>query len=535
MSVTLRTFDWNSTALGPIDTWAPTLRVAFNIVLSATQPMAICWGDQSRLIYNAAWSELLGVKDPAAQARPMREVWNSLPEAIQNQLARVRETGQSSCATDQRLVADEAPASERYFDWVFNPLGIEPTAVCGVLVMVIETTARVVEQRRASLLNALHERSRQEDNAKRDKFLAKLAHELRNPLAAVAAAAQLLAKATDKPSIAAIAREALTRQVDSMARLLDDLLEVSRLANGSLTLQREQLMIADVLSTAIEATRPLLELKRHRLIVNMPHATFYLPGDRIRLKQVFVHLLTNAMKYTDPDGTIEVRAEWHDPFIAVTVKDNGRGLAPGQSDVIFDAFLASPVASPSVQLDSGLGVGLYLVRSLIQLHGGEVVAHSAGVGQGTEFVVRLPAAASNDQASSVADDKSERPIDKLRILVADDNLDSANSCALSLTLSGHETRTAYNGRDALLMAETFRPDVALLDIGMPEMTGYELATQIRGSAWGRHIRLIAVTGWGQEHDKRRATQAGFHEHLTKPVATDTLERLLKNIQAQSRS
>jgi PAS domain S-box-containing protein len=384
----------------------------------------------------------------------------------------------------------------------------------------------VTEKKRAE--DALKEAGRH-----KDEFLAILAHELRNPLAALAAASHLLAKAADKPAVAGLAREALQRQVDHMARLLDDLLDVSRITHGLVQLRMQRVDVGEVVKAAIETVRQQIDSRRHQLTVRLPQAPVYVNADQIRLSQIVGNLLSNAAKYTDAGGAIEVDVRIESDQAVITVADSGVGIAPEMLEQVFEMFSQS---APALQrAESGLGVGLSLVRGLVHLHGGAVEARSAGPGQGSEFTVRLPLAPVQEKASL------ERPlvegagVSGVRILVADDNRDSANSWAALLTLAGHEVRTAYNGQEALDVATEFRPQLSLLDIGMPELSGYDVARRIREQEWGAGAVLVALTGWGQEQDKQHASAAGFDYHFTKPVEMSALDPILTKLSSSGRS
>jgi CheY-like chemotaxis protein len=309
-----------------------------------------------------------------------------------------------------------------------------------------------------------------------------------------------------------------------MALLLDDLLDVARITQGKLKLKRQSVALNGVIDAAVEAARPLIDGKNHHLAVTLPTARLDVDVDPLRLAQVLSNLLTNAAKYSDPGGTIELRVDAQNDGLDISVKDQGIGIAPQSLGQVFDMF--SQVDSSSTRAD-GLGIGLALVKGLTELHGGNVEVNSAGLGRGSEFVVHLPLSVSRLAASNrTAEPRPPATRGCQRVLVADDNRDAAESLAMLLELSGHEVRVAHDGRTALSLAQAFRPDISLLDIGMPDLSGYEVAQTLRRETWGAQIRLIALTGWGQEHDRRRAQEAGFDHHLTKPIDPKTLEILL---------
>jgi CheY-like chemotaxis protein/nitrogen-specific signal transduction histidine kinase len=376
----------------------------------------------------------------------------------------------------------------------------------------------------------LHHRLREADRRK-DEFLATLAHELRNPLAPIRNAVQILKLANPPDPELYHARDMIDRQVRQMTRLVDDLLDVSRITQGKVQLRREPIELADVVRSAVEATRPLIEASAHELTVALPPDPLNLDADPARLAQVIANLLSNAAKYTEKGGHIWLTAavasrERERPEAVVSVRDTGIGIAAEHLPRVFEMF--SQMAPALERSQGGLGIGLALVRGLVELHGGRVEAHSDGPGHGSEFVVRLPAVAAPGKAPpepSGDGESSHRP-PKCRILVVDDNRDNVRSLEMLLRLPGHDVHTAYDGLEAVQAAAAFRPDVVLLDIGLPKMNGYEAARHIRQQPWGRGMLLVAMTGWGQEEDKRQAREAGFDHHLTKPVDPADLERLL---------
>jgi PAS domain S-box-containing protein len=361
---------------------------------------------------------------------------------------------------------------------------------------------------------------------RKDEFLALLAHELRNPLAPIRYALAANRKPGKTPEQQKRAEEIIERQITHMSRLLDDLLDVSRITRSTLELKKSPTELTTVIGSAIETARPILDTKQHNLSLDLPKHAVPLEADAVRLSQVFSNLLINAAKYTDPGGQIQLRAAREGSDIVVTIRDNGIGIPADMMPRLFDMFSQAQTALG--RAEGGLGIGLSLVRGLVTLHGGSVKAHSHGPGTGSEFVVRLPANTPAVEAVDFEAGADARvPGAGMKILVVDDNRDAADSCATLLELSGHHVQTAYTGRRALELAETFRPHAVLLDIGLPDFDGYQLATTIRAAPWGRSILLIAVTGWGQEEDRRRAFEAGCDHHLTKPIAAEAVESLLQ--------
>ncbi len=381
-----------------------------------------------------------------------------------------------------------------------------------------------------SRLKRTEEALRDADRRK-DEFLATLAHELRNPLAPIRNAVSILDLATADERQRRWGRDVISRQVRHMALLLDDLLDVSRITRGKLELKKDFVELQAVVDVAVETARPLLESKRHHFTAKLPPDRTVLEADPLRLSQVLANLLTNAAKYTDPEGEITLSAMLTDAELILSVRDTGIGLSPDSIPGLFAMF--SQVNNVVDRAEGGLGIGLGLVKGLVQLHGGRVEARSEGLDRGSEFLVHLPR---NLVSTSHADRDEARPgpvVVKARalgkVLIADDNVDGAESLAIVLELSGYEVTRVHSGTDALEAAKRIRPDAALLDIGMPGLTGYEVARRIRLEAWGRRAILIAVTGWGQQDDKQKAKAAGFDEHLTKPIDPSELESMLAKL------
>jgi PAS domain S-box-containing protein len=366
-----------------------------------------------------------------------------------------------------------------------------------------------------------------EADRRKDEFLATLAHELRNPLAPIRNALGVLKlKGPATPEVN-WARDVIDRQMQQMTRLIDDLLDTSRIGTGKIELQRHRIELAEVIHGAVEASRPLIAQHGHELCVELPRESVYLHGDLVRLSQVFCNLLNNAARYTPQGGRIEVTGTLKASAVLVSVRDNGIGMPRDMLPKVFEMF---------TQLDrslersrGGLGIGLTLVKQLVELHGGRVEAHSAGPGHGSEFVVRLPVVADAVARAPAAPRNSAQPAatDSRRVLVVDDNQDAAESLAMLLRLMGLQCVTAHDGIEGLRLAREQRPDIALLDIGLPGMNGYDVAVAIRAEPWGKAATLVALTGWGQSEDRRRSRAAGFDVHLVKPVATEQLVEVLE--------
>jgi signal transduction histidine kinase len=387
----------------------------------------------------------------------------------------------------------------------------------------LETICRYVTAayERVSLIRRLRD-----TDTRKDEFLATLAHELRNPLAPIRNALEIMrVNERDRSPVEQTARLMIERQLEQMVRLVDDLLDVSRITRGRLELRKERTELATVIKSAVETSRPLIDAARHELTVSLPPQPVYLEADPVRLAQVFANLLNNAARYMDKGGRITVTAEREAADVVVRVIDTGMGISADALPKIFDMF--SQVDQTRDRSQTGLGIGLTLVKRLVDLHGGRVDAKSEGAGRGTELIVRLPVTAAAPAArAQVAVGPSEPHSIARRILVADDNRDAAESMGMLLRLMGNEVRTVYDGVEAVEEAEAFRPDVILLDIGMPKLNGYDAARRIREQRWSEGTMLIALTGWGQDEDKRKASEAGFDRHFTKPLDPAELQRLI---------
>jgi PAS domain S-box-containing protein len=397
----------------------------------------------------------------------------------------------------------------------------------GVIIGASKIARDVSERKLAERALQKSEYALREADRRKDEFIALLAHELRNPLAPIRYALATAKKPDRTVEQQKRAEEIIERQVTHMSRLLDDLLDVSRITRGTLDLKKGITELTVVLGTAIEAARPILDAKQHSLTLDLPKQAVRLTADSVRLAQVFSNLLINAAKYTDAGGHIEIRAEHVDKRIVVSVHDDGIGISTDMMQKLFTMFAQDSAAAH--RSEGGLGIGLSLVRGIVELHGGYVEARSDGPGKGSEFTVRLPVSAAAEDVYLGFDAGDPIVGIGLKILVVDDNRDAADSCSTLLELSGHNVQTAYTAHHALDLAALSPPHVILADIGLPDINGYELARRIRSAPWGRRAVLIAVTGWGQEADKRRAFEAGFNHHLTKPIDPETVEALLQAV------
>jgi two-component system, sensor histidine kinase len=394
------------------------------------------------------------------------------------------------------------------------------------LVSAVRTALRA-RDRQYQIRGHLAERARSEEllrvaDQRKDEFLATLGHELRNPLAPLLTGLQLLKQADQQHPVMMRVTTVMERQVHQLVRLVDDLLEVSRITRGVIDVRREALDLGLIVRSAIDTSRPLLEVARHELTVDIPIEPITILGDTVRLIQVFANLLTNAAKYTNPGGRVAVSVRRTGARAVVSVRDNGIGIPAAQLESVFDMF--TQVDRSDHRIQGGLGIGLTLVRSLVEMHGGTVQARSAGVGAGSEFIVDLPVLA---EARAKADRSAElRSLPPRRILVVDDNCDAAETLGALLTALGATVSVVHSGHAALEALDSFTPDAVLLDLGMPEIDGYEVSRRIRAAPNHADVLLIALTGWGQEHDRERSRAAGIDHHLVKPPDMEKLRTLL---------
>ena len=371
---------------------------------------------------------------------------------------------------------------------------------------------------------AMAQQARRDADQRKDEFLATLAHELRNPLAPIQNAVRLLRIESTPEPARQWARDVIDRQVGHLSRLVEDLLDLNRISRNQLELRMERVSLSEIMQSAIESSRPGIEAKRHQFMVSLPDQPIYLDADLIRLAQVFTNLLNNAARYTPPGGRISLTVERQDGQVVTRIKDTGVGIAPEQLPRLFDMFFqARPFHG-----QGGLGIGLSLSRYLVEKHQGAITPTSAGLGAGFEVTVTLLLA--RDQSAPIQEDatgggKIERA-PRRRVLVVDDNQDAVTSLAMLLEHGGNEVHTASDGLEALEAATRLDPDVLLLDLGLPKLSGHKVAERIRQQPWGKRPILIALTGWGQEQDRRQSREAGFDGHLVKPVAYDTLIELL---------
>jgi PAS domain S-box-containing protein len=464
---------------------------------------------------NQSYLQLIGHRQIVG--KPARD---ALPEVVGQGffelLDRVYSTGEPFVghALPVRLQREpDGPLEERFVDFVYQPIIDANGAVSGIFVEGSDVTSRkqVEDELRAA-------------NRQKDQFLAMLAHELRNPLAPIMTAAQLLRVGTLDAKSIANASEIIVRQASHMTDLVNDLLDVSRVTRGLVALEKEELDLNVIVSAAVEQVRPLIDARRHSLTLQLSGRSAHVIGDRTRLVQVISNILNNAAKYTAPGGRITLSVTVDEQQVHVAVRDNGVGIAPDILPYIFDLFTQAERTPDRSQ--GGLGIGLALVKSLVALHGGTVHADSAGLGQGSEFCICLPRLAVPDDAADDGEADGVQAPGALRVMVVDDNVDAAQMLAALLEVQGHAVCVEYDAKGALERARRERPEVLLLDIGLPDMDGYELAKCLRAQPESADATLVALTGYGQSQDRKEAEQAGFDHYLVKPADMDQVNEVL---------
>jgi PAS domain S-box-containing protein len=470
-------------------------------------------------LMNPVAEALTGWKQDAT-GRQLEEVFHIINERtrqpVANPIKRVLSEG-TVVGLANHTILIRKDGTEIPIDDSAAPISDDQGALIGCVLIFRDITAR----KRA-------EQALQNADRRKDEFLATLAHELRNPLAPILTAIELMQNSRSDPELVRDVSKTIERQIHQMVRLVNDLLDISRITQGKIQLQKKPVELRTVIQSAVEASQPFIMSHGHELTVTIPPEPTYFVADAARLTQVLANLLSNAAKYTENGGHIWLTAKRQDSEIVISVRDTGIGIAAKHLSQIFEMF--SQIQPAIDRSHGGLGIGLSLVRGIVELHEGKVEAHSDGIGRGSEFIIRLPL--SGVQLEPAPESRSEGQLKKafpLRILVVDDNQDAADMLAKSLDLLGHETAVAYDGSECIQTAVSFRPAVVLLDIGLPKMNGYEVAQAIRQERWGKGIVIIALTGWGQQEDKRRALQAGCDHHLTKPIQIAVLERLLASV------
>lgn len=467
---------------------------------------------------NPAAEAMTGWLLTESRGKPVRDLFSLCDplshEPIENPVHRTLRDGQALKET-VRLMLSTRHDGPLPVSYSVAPVRAGDDLSEGVVMVIRDETERLRTER--ALRNA---------DKRKDEFLATLAHELRNPLAPISMGLELLKISGDDPAGAEEVRSMMERQTRHMVRLIDDLLDVSRITRGKLELRCSQVPLSEVVRNAIDATRPAMEEAGHEFLMRLPEREVLLYADPGRITQVLSNLLHNAAKYTPAGGRIELVGEVVGDEAAVTVIDNGCGIATDQLGAIFDMFMQ--VRDAKERGHQGLGIGLTLVRRLVEMHGGSVVAASSGLGQGCRFCVRLPLV-QRVKASGIepaTTDCAKSNGSQRRVLVVDDNPDALKSLSLLVSLMGHEVRQARDGAEALSVADDFRPEVIFMDLGMPKLSGFDAARRIREELWGQDVLLVATTGWGQDDDRRRTKEAGYDHHLVKPILPLHVQELL---------
>jgi signal transduction histidine kinase/ActR/RegA family two-component response regulator len=540
MGARQRAVDWSKTPLGPLEHWPQSLKTCVRVVLTARQPMSVWWGPELITLYNDAFLRLLDDEGPAPLGQPASVLWRASwaqigPRAEASVCGHEGTWSEASLLPLERRGRQEGMRHTLSFSSVPGDDGGPGGLLCAASDSAQQaTTLRELEVARcaAELARAATERATREAeaaNRAKDEFLAMLGHELRNPLAPILTALELMHHGD--PEGDARARVVIDRQVGHLIRLVDDLLDVSRLARGQVDLKKQVVEMATVLAEAIALASPLLGQLEQRLTVDVARQGLAVDGDVKRLAQVVSNLLTNAAKYSPRGSSIRIRAAREGAEVVLSVSDDGVGIAADMLPRVFDTFAQEH--QPIDRGQGGLGLGLAIVRNLVAAHGGTVDVRSAGKGCGSVFTVRLPAVGWEEPAP---EPESTTPaavaVGGLRILVVDDNEDAAAMLGLSLRRMGHATRVVHDGLSALEAAAQLLPDVALLDIGLPVMDGYELARRLRDVPGLSRLHLVAVTGYGQDRDRSLAREAGFDVHLVKPVDKGSFKALLDRIAAE---
>jgi PAS domain S-box-containing protein len=499
----------------------------YRLLVECMNEGALTLSVDSVILYsNPRFAAMLGVQDKGLVGRGFCDL--VLP-ADRDECTRLIELARSVPAEGELLLEREDGTSIP-IHLTLSPLPLEGAAVvCGVVTDLTEHKHNVQLRIAQAALRESEARYRQADKQK-DEFLAILAHELRNPLAPATNALHILQmKAPPIPEVE-WARELIATQIQRMTRLIDDLMDVSRITSNKLTLRLERVELAKIVDEAVSAIRPFVEESGHQLSVTLPREPVFLKADLVRMAQVLSNLLNNAAKYTNPGGIISLKAERQGGEVVISVRDTGIGIPADMLPRIFDMFMQ--VDRTLTRTHGGLGIGLTLVKRLVDMHGGSVEARSAGKDQGSEFVIRVPVPVDSvDRERRTTQADNSMPRSHRRILIVDDNELSANSLSILLGMAGNETRTAYDGSEALGAAEAFRPHVVLLDLGLPMMDGYETCARIRQQPWGKDILVVALTGWGQAEDRRRSTEAGFDRHIVKPADPVELMKMVAALEA----
>ena len=479
--------------------------------------LAYCDREHRYRYVNAAYSVRFGLKPEELIGKSVAEL---LGPELWERIQPYRDHVLTGDPVEYEVTVEREPGVLQYMRCALNPARDSAGDVVGYVLAINDITAHKALKRSEEALR--------ESDRHKDEFLSVLAHELRNPLAPLTNALELLRRAATRDPELQRTRDMMERQLNQLVRIVDDLLDVSRISRGRLELRKAPMPLALAVESALESCHSLFCSRGHEITLNIAPETLLVEGDFARLAQVFVNLLSNSAKYTDRGGSIRVSLHRDGDNALVAVRDSGIGIPAEALASVFDMF--SQIQSHKRLAAGGLGIGLALVRSLVQMHGGSVEAHSEGPGTGSVFTVRLPLikeVAAENLAQSVQGSEflTHR---KRRILVADDNVDAAATLALLLQMQGHETRTATDGRQAVELASAFRPDIIFMDVGMPRVDGLEATRQIRAEPWGKSVFIVALTGWGQPADRQQTQLVGMNLHLVKPINLEGIAAVLSH-------
>jgi signal transduction histidine kinase len=504
----MRSLDWSESPLGPPERWPQSLRTVIDLLLQSRFPMFVAWGKDLGFVYNDPYAEILGAKHPAAMGRRFRDIWSEIWQDI-SPLIDAAMNGHATYREDLPLLMNRRGYDEQtWFTFSYSPVRDETGQVAGMFCACTETTDKVLGGRR------------------KDEFLAMLAHELRNPLAPIRTGLELIRVAGNTPAAVERVRSTMERQVVHMVRLIDDLLDVSRITSGRIQLQKEPTLLGGLLSSAIDANAAAITARDIQLKVDVPEALCVLDVDPTRLVQVISNLLHNATKFTPAGGSILVAAQISKTDgttpgeLRLSVRDSGIGIPEAFLPRVFDLFSQADRSAS----DSGLGIGLALAQRIIEMHGGRIEVRSDGPGQGSEFIVSLSVSSHRPGDRAVATTDGGK-ID-CRVMVIDDNRDAAMVTAMLIEELGGQCHVAYDAESGLRAMRANRPDVVLLDVGMAGVDGYETCRRIRRD-FGDDLIVVALTGFGQDRDKEKAVGAGFNVHLTKPADPAALTAVLR--------
>ena len=515
VAASIRNHDWTRSPLGPPDSWPQSLRSVVSLLLRSKFPMFVAWGPSLGFLYNDPYAEILGAKHPGAIGQPFQEIWSEIWDSV-GPLAQRAMAGEASYMENLPLTMRRKDYEEQtWFTFSYSPVVDEQGDVAGMFCACTETTAIVT----AGM-------ARTEADRRKDEFLAMLSHELRNPLAPISTASQLLMLSSD-PALVHASAGIIARQVRHMTELVDDLLDVSRVTRGLVHLEMEAIHLEEVIGSAVEQVRPQIVARNHALRLRLPETPLHVRGDRTRLTQIFTNLLDNAAKYTPEGGELGISVEVSGPQVTIHVCDTGQGIEPTLLPHIFELFTQADRSPDRTQ--GGLGIGLALVRSLVGLHGGVVTAASEGKDRGATFAVRLPMIAPPEAATEPRAHRDDIQTPVLDLVVVDDNVDAAETLQMYLETLGHRVRVFHRALEALDAIVDEPPDLSFLDVGLPDISGYALAREIRARLGRRSGVLATLSGYGQAKDHEASRAAGLDFHLVKPLDHSRLLEVLAQV------